>query len=174
MVVLETNSAPVLAALADRTVHAGALIQFTNAATDADLPANNLTFNLGVGAPPAATVDSTNGIFSWLTGADDAGTTNNITIAVTDDGAPALSASRTFTATVVSRPLIYSIEATNSIVTLMWSAIDGQGYRLQTNASLAAPVWGDAGGDVMAVGTSASASAATDQAETYFRVRVLP
>ena len=172
--VLETNTAPVLASLADRTVHAGALIQFTNAATDADLPANNLTFSLNVGAPPAATVGPTNGIFTWLTGADDAGTTNSITVAVTDDGAPALSASRNFTATVVSRPLIYSIEATNSSVTLMWSAIDGQGYRLQTNASLAAPVWGDVGGDVIAVGNSASAPAAADQAETYFRVRVVP
>jgi len=170
------NDAPELAALADRVVHAGMLIQFTNTATDIDLPANELTFSLGAGAPPAATVDPASGVFTWLTSHEDAGTTNNITVEVTDDGAPTLSTNRTFTATVVARPLIYAIEATNAIVTLRWSAIDGQGYRLQTNMSLTAPAWSETGGDVMATEDSAGTSAIVDQggAETYFRVRVLP
>lgn len=174
VIVLETNAAPVLAFIADRTVHAGTLIQFTNAATDADLPANHLAFSLGVGVPLAASVNPTNGLFTWWTGDADAGTTNSISVEVTDDGAPALNASRTFTATVVSRPVIESIAATNSVVSLTWSAITGHAYRVQTNASLTVPAWGDVGGDVIAPGASASATAALDQAETYFRVRVLP
>jgi hypothetical protein len=174
VIVLETNAAPELAFIADRTVHAGTLIQFTNVAMDVDLPANVLTFSLLVGAPPLALVDPTNGAFSWWTSDGDAGTTNSITVKATDDGTPALNASRTFNAVVVSRPFIYSIEATNTVVTLMWTGIDGQGYRLQTNASMTTPIWGDVGGDVVAVGASASATIVRDLGETYFRVRCLP
>jgi uncharacterized repeat protein (TIGR01451 family) len=174
VIVLETNAAPALAFIADRTVHAGTLIQFTNTATDADLPANHLAFSLGVGVPPAASVNPTNGVFTWWTGDADTGTTNSISVEVTDDGTPVSNASRTFTATVVSRPVIESIAATNSVVSLTWSAITGQAYRVQTNSSLMTPAWGDVGGDVIAPSASASATAAMDQAETYFRVRVLP
>ena len=172
--VLETNSAPTLAVIGDRVVHAGTRIQFTNTATDSDLPANALTFSLQAGAPPAAMVNPTNGIFSWLTSDADAGTTNGITVTVTDDGSPNLDASRTFTATVLSRPIIQSIAVSNSVVTLTWSAIAGQGYRLLTNASLDIPAWGDAGADLIAGGSTATATEVVDQATKYFRVRVLP
>jgi uncharacterized repeat protein (TIGR01451 family) len=168
------NDSPVLAALPDRVVHAGTLIHFTNSATDVDLPADNLTLSLAAGAPPAATVTPAAGVFTWLTSDDDAGTTNSITVEVTDDGAPPLNDSATFTATVLSRPLILSIEATNSIVTLIWSAIEGHGYRLQTNFTLATPVWGDIDGDVIATGDTATNAAPMEPAESYFRVRVLP
>src|SRR5439155_14858565 len=46
VVVLEVNSAPVLAALPDRTIMAGRTLMITNSATDSDLPANTLTFSL--------------------------------------------------------------------------------------------------------------------------------
>ena len=172
--VLETNSAPTLEGIRDRVVHAGALIQFTNTATDSDFPTNGLTFSLEIGAPAAAAVNLTNGIFSWQTSGADADTTNRITVVVTDDGAPGLGASRTFTATVLSQPLIQSITVSNSIVTLTWTAMGGQGYRLQTNASLDPLTWGDAGAELIAGGPTATATAAVDQATKYFRVRVLP
>ena len=75
---------------------------------------------------------------------------------------------------VVSQPLIQSITLSNAIVTLTWTAIEGQGYRLQTNASLDSLTWGDAGADLIAGGPTATATGAVDQATKYFRVRVLP
>jgi uncharacterized repeat protein (TIGR01451 family) len=168
------NDAPTMAGPSDRTIHAGTLIQFTNTATDVDLPADSLTFSLLAGAPFAAAITPTTGVFTWLTSDADAGVTNSITVEVTDNGAPPLNDTATFLATVAPRPLIYSIEATNNVVTLIWSAIEGQGYRLQTNAALTTPAWGDIEGDVIATGTAATNAAPLEQTETYFRVRVLP
>lgn len=174
VIVLETNAAPNLAGLANRTVHAGTLIQFTNVASDPDFPANTLTFTLLPGAPLEATLNPTNGGFTWLTTDDDVGTTNFISFQVSDDGSPSLSASNSFTAVVASRPVIYSIETSNSTLTLTWSAIDGQGYRLQTNSQLMTPAWGDIDFDVFGIGTTAKSTGILDQAEQYYRVRVLP
>ena len=42
--------APVLAAIGNKTVNEGSLLTFTATATDADLPANTLTFSLDAGA----------------------------------------------------------------------------------------------------------------------------
>ena len=174
VVVLETNSAPTLDFIADRVVHAGSLIQFTNVARDSDLPANALRFSLQAGAPAGATVDATNGVFTWQTTDADAEITNSITVEVTDDGAPSLSVGRTFTATVLGRPIIQSIVISKDTVILSWSAIVGQGYRLQTNSSLEFPTWGDIGSDVIAGGLSASSTDALDGKSKFYRVRVLP
>jgi len=172
--VLETNSPPTLDPIANRVVHAGSLIQFTNSASDSDIPTNLLTFSLLPTAPPAANVNPTNGIFNWQTTDIDAGTTNNITVIVTDDGTPPLSTNRTFTATVVAKPVIQSIVASNTIITVTWSAISGQGYQLQTNTSLELPNWVGAGANVLASGPTASASDVLDNTTKYYRIRVLP
>ena len=174
VMVLETNSAPTLEFIADRVVHAGSLIQFTNVAADADLPANVLWFSLQSGAPAGATVGAINGVFNWQTSEAEAETTNSITVEVADDGSSVLSASRTFTATLVARPVIQSIVVSNDTVRLSWSAIVGQGYRLQTNSSLELPTWDDLGAEVIAVGASADSTDVFEGETKYYRVRVLP
>src|SRR5204863_116451 len=65
VVVNEVNSAPVLAALGNQTINEGATLTFTVSATDADLPANSLTYSLEAGAPAGASINSTTGLFSW-------------------------------------------------------------------------------------------------------------
>ncbi len=65
-------------------------------ATDPDLPAQALRFSLGPGAPAGARVNPSRGTFSWTPSRAQAASTNIITAAVTDDGAPPLSDSRTF------------------------------------------------------------------------------
>ncbi len=62
--VVEVNQAPVLSAIADQTVNVGATLTLTASATDADLPANTLTYSL-VGAPIGAAIDASTGAFSW-------------------------------------------------------------------------------------------------------------
>ncbi len=61
----EVNSAPVLQAIGNQTVNEGNLLTFTASATDADLPANTLTYSL-VGAPTGASINATAGVFIWI------------------------------------------------------------------------------------------------------------
>lgn len=98
--VLEVNRAPVLDPIADREVDVGSLLSFTAAATDPDEPANGLTFGL-LGAPAGATIDPATGAFAWTpsTGGD-----VSFDVVVTDDGSPALSASRTVNVSVAFVP----------------------------------------------------------------------
>jgi len=51
IVVNEVNAAPVLAAIGNQTVTEETLLTFTATATDADVPAQSLTFSLDAGAP---------------------------------------------------------------------------------------------------------------------------
>jgi hypothetical protein len=130
-----------LAAIANRTVHAGSLVVISNTANDADSSANTLTFSLTPGGAAGASVQSTTGLFTWLTADADANTTNNFSIAVTDNGSPALSDSKSFAITVVARPLITGISLTNDWVNVTWTTIPGDTYRLQFTTNLATPNW---------------------------------
>ncbi|MER2128390.1 putative Ig domain-containing protein, partial [Solibacillus sp.] len=60
----EVNTAPVLAAIGDKMVDEETLLTFTATATDADLPANTLTYSLG-DEPPGASINATTGVFTW-------------------------------------------------------------------------------------------------------------
>jgi hypothetical protein len=61
----EVNTAPVLNSIGNKTFIVGVPVTFTASATDADVPANTLTFSLGAGAPAGATINGTTGAFSW-------------------------------------------------------------------------------------------------------------
>jgi PKD repeat protein len=60
----EVNVAPVLGPIGGQTVTAGNLLTFTATATDADIPAQTLTFSLG-GAVPAGASITAAGVFTW-------------------------------------------------------------------------------------------------------------
>jgi hypothetical protein len=94
------NFAPVLPPIADATVAPGALLMFANVATDADFPAQQLTYSLGAGAPWNATINPTTGVFSWRPTPAQAHATYHLTVTVTDNGTPVQSASQTFTVVV--------------------------------------------------------------------------
>ena len=80
---------------------------------------------------------------------------NFITVRVTDTDAPSLSATQTFTVIVVPRPIISSIQVSGGQVAIVWSAIDGQAYRVQSKNSLSDP-WNNVSGDVTAAGSIAT------------------
>ena len=65
--VTEANAAPVLAAIGNQTIAEGTELTFTATATDADLPANTLTFSLadGTGAIPTGAAITAGGLFTW-------------------------------------------------------------------------------------------------------------
>src|SRR2546425_11858755 len=70
----------------------------TNTATDGDLPANVLTYQLV--APPTGASISASGVVSWTPSEAQGPSTNTFTTIVTDNGTPALSATNSFTVTV--------------------------------------------------------------------------
>jgi hypothetical protein len=174
VVVLPPNNPPSLTAIANRTIHQGTTLLITNTATDPDVPPQTLTFSLTT-APTGAAIDGASGVFSWTPGPGLVNTTNTISVHVTDNGLPPLSDTKSFLATVLARPLILSAGLSNSVATLSWSAISGQGYRLQSKLSVSDTNWNDLAPDIIAAGPTATGtdSNATNALQ-FYRVRVLP
>lgn len=79
----EVNVAPVLATIPAQVVNEGSLLSFTATATDADIPANTLTFSL-VGAPAGAAIGGSTGVFSWTPTEAQGPGTYNFTVRVSD------------------------------------------------------------------------------------------
>jgi formylglycine-generating enzyme required for sulfatase activity len=112
VVVTEANSAPVLTVPTDRTVPELSTLTVTNTASDADLPANTLTFSL-VSAPAGVNLDATSGVLTWTPTEAQGPSTNLITVKVADNGVPLSSDTKSFTVVVTvtlsNQPPILSI-----------------------------------------------------------------
>ena len=174
--VTELNAAPQLPAQADRTIAEGAPWTVSNTATDSDLPVNGLSYQL-LSAPTNAAISAT-GIITWTPATGTGGSTNVFTTVVTDDGVPALSATNTFFVVIkvpTPAPVIESITMTNGIVTLTWSAVAGELYRLQYQDSVTATNWIDLMPDVPAIGATASGTNDVAGAtQRYYRIWLVP
>lgn len=170
-----TNHPLVLTAQSNRTVHAGRTLYVTNSATDPDVPPNTLTYSLGASSPATATINPNTGLFTWTPDDSFINTTNPVTVQVTDNGTPPLSDSKVFDVFVVARPSIQSILLSNDVVTMNWSAIAGQTYRLQYKVNLSDATWIDLTPDISATGPLATGTdpTATD-ASRFYRVRLVP
>jgi len=94
--VSQINTAPILARILNQTVDPGTLLSLTAVGTDADVPAQTLAYSLPFGAPAGVSINSATGLFSWQPNASQAGTTNLVTVRVTDNGTPPLSDTRQF------------------------------------------------------------------------------
>lgn len=174
VVTIEINQAPSLAPIADRVIHQGTLLSFSNTAADADLPANSLHFTLS-NAPAGASIQSTSGLFTWTPNQSHVNTTNLVSVVVTDNGTPALSDAQNFSITVLSRPLIGSVAISGGNVILTWNSIAGAHYRVQYTTTLDPPSWIDIPGDVTAIGpTATKLTPAIIDAQRFYRVQVLP
>ena len=94
-------------------MNAGQTLLVTNTATDPNVPPQTLTFNL-LNSPSGAaltSLDATDAQFSWRAPVNSAGTTNLVTVAVTDTGT-LLSATNSFN--IIVNPLS-SLPSVNSI-----------------------------------------------------------
>jgi hypothetical protein len=169
----EVNEAPVLAAITNRSVHAGALVTFTNSAMDADLPANTLSYSLETGAPPGAGVGAATGVFVWQTGDIHAGTTNLITVRVTDNGVPPKADVQSFAIQVVARPAVQNSVISGDDFVLTWSAIPGTKYRVQFKNDMNDPTWSDLVPDVTADDATASIHDTVGSSQRFYRVLVV-
>jgi hypothetical protein len=104
------NHAPALSAISNSTLIAGQTLTFTATATDSDAPAQTLSFSL-VNPPAGAAVDAASGAFTWRPTLAQAPSAQTLTVRVTDNGAPSLSATRNFQVTVAApaQPAISSL-----------------------------------------------------------------
>lgn len=111
------NTPPVLAAIPDYELTLGQTLGFNALASDADLPAQALTFSLGAGAPAGATITPFTGQFSWKP--QSAPLTSPVSIVVTDNGTPSLSVTQTFNVTVLLPPTI-AVQVNGDQMQLAW------------------------------------------------------
>jgi len=93
------NSPPTLAPVADAAITARQDLIVLNSATDPNAPPQTLRYSL-VSAPSGANINPISGYFIWRPTLEQAPSTNLITLAVTDNGSPPLSATQGFTVTV--------------------------------------------------------------------------
>ncbi len=111
-----SNQPPVLATISNADVRPDDTLQFEITASDPD--GDQLTLSLDPGAPAGASIkksgplfynwirtnnviNSTNGTFLWTPTRAQASTTNFFTVRVTDNGAPQMSVTQTFTVIVL-------------------------------------------------------------------------
>ena len=106
--VREWNTAPVLSKPADGSEAELGYYTVQLLATDVDQPTNTLSYSLVSG--PAGLAVMQDGVVSWTPSEAQGGSVNTITVQVTDNGVPALSATQSFTLTVEevnSLPLLH-------------------------------------------------------------------
>lgn len=128
IVVAEVNTAPVLAAIGDKSATPTNLLTFTAIATDADLPAQTLTFSLDAGAPAGASITA-GGVFTWTPTPAQGGASYPITIRVTDNSSPALDDFETINVNVAAAPVATTLVPFGSV------------WRYNTNAANLLTAW---------------------------------
>jgi uncharacterized repeat protein (TIGR01451 family) len=143
VVIVTSNHPPSISPIANQTTDAGSVVSVTVQATDPDA-GDTLTFSLGPGAPAGSGI-SPSGLFSWTPTQAQASSTNLITVWVTDNGSPSLSATQTFyvvvRALVLEVPVIDLLERVPQGYLVYFTANAGQAYTVEYQDSVASGSW---------------------------------
>jgi glucuronoarabinoxylan endo-1,4-beta-xylanase len=133
-----TNTPPTIAPVSDQTVNPGVTLLITNIASASDVPPQTLTFGAANTFPANATINPTNGVFSWRPHVSQANTTNVIQIKVTDSGPSNLSATNRFNVVVnpISSPVVSSITPNGGQINLLVNGPSGPDYTLLSSTDL--------------------------------------
>jgi hypothetical protein len=150
------NTAPTLSLLANQEITLGQTLMFIALASDADFPAQSLTFSLGAGAPGGASITPGTGQFSWQPTTAPANA--SISIIVTDSGTPSLTATQTFNVTVYLPPTI-ATQVTGSQMQLTWP----RGMLQEAN---------DVTGPYMDVTTSSPITVDLTETKKFYRIKL--
>ena len=171
--ILPPNTAPTLAPIANQTVNVGQTVAFTASGTDTDQPPQTLTFALLVGTTNA-TLNTNGGAFSFRPLVTQANSTNNFTLKVSDNCAPPLSATQSFSVIVnpLSAPSVSNISARGAQFSFTVSGQDGPDYAIQTSTNLTQ--WND----ILITNSSALPFSWTDTnsaaPQRFYRVKLGP
>ena len=161
------NTAPVLGPIGDKTVFVGQTLAFSASATDADTPPQPLRFTLDPVPPPGAAITA-GGAFTWTPAVEGV---FPLTLRVTDNGQPPLSAAETITVEVLPVPSIARAVRDGAMLELTWATRAGQTYAVDYKDSLDARAWTPLWTNV-APGTSLSyTNFTTNSPQRFFRIR---
>jgi glucuronoarabinoxylan endo-1,4-beta-xylanase len=132
-----TNVAPTLTPIPNQTVNAGVTVTVTNLASDAFAPPQTLAF-YSVKTPASGTLNTVNGVYSWRPPVSSANTTNQVIVAVLNNGTPALSATNTFNIIVnpITQPVIAATAVSGKIFNFMVNGAQGPDYTILTSTNL--------------------------------------
>jgi pectate lyase len=131
------NTPPTLDPVTNRTVVAGVTVNITCTATDTNSPTQTLTYALF--NPPAGATFSTNaGVFNWRPAIAQGGSAYPMSVAVSDDGTPSMSATQSFTITVTTpvQPALQQPSSSNGQFSLLVNGDAGPDYVLQASTNL--------------------------------------
>ena len=141
---MATNHPPALAAIASQSILAGRTLMVTNSASDPDAPPQSLTYSL-LSAPAGAAIDTNSGVFTWRPAIAQSPSTQTVAVAVSDNGAPMLTATQSFSVTVnpPAAPTLNATPVTNGRFGFWINGDDGPDYTIQssTNLTVWAPIF---------------------------------
>jgi glucuronoarabinoxylan endo-1,4-beta-xylanase len=134
------HTSPAFVPVAGATINPGTTLVVTNAVTDPAAPPLALSFSL-LAAPTnalLATVNGTNGIFTWRPLLSQANTTNAVSVLVADSDTPSFSATNSFKITVnpVAPPVLNSLTLAKGESSLTANGIQGPDYTLDVSSNL--------------------------------------
>ena len=171
--VLVFNRAPVLTFIPAKIIAEGSNLAFSVVASDPY--GNALTFSLDPGGPAGATINPASGVFAWTPPITGFSLITNVTIRVTDNGSPSLSAAQTVSISVVAFPVMISVQTAPGSATVVWRSALGKQYHLQYKNKSTDAAWTDLGTDLTATDftTSEVDSTIGTQSQRYYRVRLI-
>jgi hypothetical protein len=165
------NTPPVLAAITNRYLTLGQTLSLTISGTDTDAPPQTLTYSL-VAPPAGAQIGSASGVITWTPNAAPA--TNSFNVVATDNGTPSLSATQSFTVTVVVPPTLANVTLNGGDLTFTWMSAPGQLYQVEYKNDLTDPQWIPIGAVLTGTGGALNfTNNVTDSPRRFFRLRVL-
>ena len=165
------NTPPVWNLMGNQLLVLGQTLSLTASATDSDYPAQTLAYGLATNTPSGATLNSLTGHFIWTP--SKAPATNSITLTVSDNGTPSLSATQTFQVQVVLPPVLSTLSLGNSQLYFSWPSFPGLSYQLETCDDLSTLSWVPQGGPVAGTGFSISVTNSFDfSSQRFFRLRL--
>jgi len=135
------NTAPNLLAPGSKFIYLGQTLSFTAQANDTDAPKQRIIYSLDASAPTNATVNPTNGLFSWTPLARQAPGTYLIPLRASDNGIPPLSTLQIFQALVALPPSLGLAAADSNQVAFTWPTFPDQNYQIEYKDDLNDPVW---------------------------------
>jgi len=133
-----SNAPPVFTSTAsNRVINPGQTLVITNTANDPNQPAQTLTYSMPI-APTNATLNSSNGLFTWRPLIAQANSTNLVRFVVTDNGTPSLGETQTFSVTVrpVTLPVASSVTMTSGQFQMLVAGVVGPDYTVQASTNL--------------------------------------
>ncbi len=134
---MPTNQPPVLAAIPNQSILAGRTLLVTNLASDPNTPALPLTFSLP-SPPTGASINANSGLITWRPTIAQSSTTPTVAVVVSDNSAPPLTATQSFTVTVTqpATPTLNAASPTNGQFGFWINGDTGPDYTIQTSTNL--------------------------------------